>query len=357
MNVADETAFIIWDQAAKMQHFIRRATFDGTGYDLAFLVPTPHRPQLEEADGTLFDDLAKITAPKTEYREVTRDLDFGCGMFMAKRSAADAAAGGVVVLEQKRVGDLDAAVLAFRPGAGLPPEEAAGELLEWLNRNRYAVRPDLIEWLKPYAQGQWIITAFKIAKPPTTTDAAKGNGEPEPGAKARVGSTTVRMSFKADRPFFPYREPADQRDGEAKNVRRLLRVFVAARQRMAGQLGDGAKPWPGQTVWANAVTDPERLGLLTKAGKLPEATAPGPWWVTELEDRSSPRPGTDEVYFEPAADQSVVARRPLIVTTYRDPWWRGPVQIGVPIVLLISLVLLLRYGYRRWTAARKPQTP
>ncbi len=68
-----------------------------------------------------------------------------------------------MVLEQKRVGDLDATVLGFREGAGQKPEEAALDLLAWLNRNQYAVRPDLTEWLVPYVRGNWVITAFKIA--------------------------------------------------------------------------------------------------------------------------------------------------------------------------------------------------
>src|SRR5262245_37710944 len=347
VDVADETALVIWDEAARTQHFVRRATFVGTGYDFGFLVPTPNKPQLEEADGGIFDDLAKITAPKTEYREES-GLNLGCGMFKmgAKLGEAGADGGAVVVLEQKRVGDLDAAVLGFRPGAGLAPEDAAVELLAWLNRNQYAVRPDLIDWLKPYARDGWVITAFKIAGQPAEQagprrGSAKDNGAREGNGKVGLKSAAVRMSFKSDRPFFPYREPADQRDEEAKGVHRLLRVYVAAAQRMAGKLGDGTTRWPATTAWADAVTDEERLGLLAKAGKdgkLPaDTTAPGRWWVTEFEDRSSPRPGTDEIYFEPSADQSIVARRPYVVTNYHNPWWLVPVCVGVPIVFLAAL--------------------
>ena len=57
---------------------------------------------------------------------------------------------------------------------------------------------------------------------------------------------------------------------------------------------------------------------MTKA-KLGEAFAPDKaWFLTEFEDRSSPRPGTDEVYFGPAPDQSPVERPPIIQYEYID---------------------------------------
>ena len=42
VDVAYEEALIVWDDAAKTEHFVRRATFEGTAYDFGFLVPTPN---------------------------------------------------------------------------------------------------------------------------------------------------------------------------------------------------------------------------------------------------------------------------------------------------------------------------
>src|SRR5947209_5762901 len=40
--IVEESAVIVWDPAAKTEHFIRRATFRGKeGHDFGFLVPTP----------------------------------------------------------------------------------------------------------------------------------------------------------------------------------------------------------------------------------------------------------------------------------------------------------------------------
>src|SRR5262245_18790749 len=77
VDVADETALIVWDDSTRTEHFIRQATFVGDAYDFGFLVPTPNRPQLENADAEVFDDLARITQPRTEYRTQV-GLSLGC---------------------------------------------------------------------------------------------------------------------------------------------------------------------------------------------------------------------------------------------------------------------------------------
>jgi hypothetical protein len=77
---------------------------------------------------------------------------------------------------------------------------------------------------------------------------------------------------------------------------------------------------------------------------LPAETVQAKWWLTEFEDRSTPRPGTDEVYFERSLDRGVVARAPIIVTTYKNPWWAGP--LAVVVLLAIggaALALIRRY--------------
>jgi Uncharacterized protein conserved in bacteria (DUF2330) len=352
VDVADETALIIWDEATKTEHFIRRATFVGSAYDFGFLVPTPSRPNLETADPELFTNLATITKPKTVYQDVEYN-PIGCGGGWPMAANKDELpAGGVVVLEQKQVGGMDAVVLAFRRENKQDLKEAAWELLEWLNRNQYAVRPELHEWLIPYIRDNWVITAFKIAGQPSAEPAAAPKGatakseQHNDSRNMGLKSSAVLLSFKTDRPFFPYREPKDQRDTKAGKIPRLLRVFIAAKERMAGRLGDGSTTWPGNTVWADALKDSERLDLL-KLSKAPGDTAPGSWWLTEFEDRSTPRQGTDEVYFGPSADRSVVARRPEVIPVYHYPWRLGFVCCGVPILMTGGLIVLLRLAWRR----------
>jgi hypothetical protein len=337
VDVADETALIVWDAKTKTQHFIRRATFQSTGYDFGFLVPTPDRPELAASDDDLFKELAELTAPKIEYRTVIEN-PIGCGGSGSVTSRGDDRAGpsGVIVLEQKRVGDFDAAVLALRPGAKDDPAAGAAELALWLANSAYAFTPGLQTWLEPYVRDGWVVTAFKIAVDPQSAEKQK--------AAVTLGARPVRMSFRTERPFFPYREPEDQRDERAKSVPRLLRVFVAAPTRFAAKLGDGSQPWPGKTVWAGEIEAPRWTDVFRHA-KVPTPPATNGWWLTEFEDRSTPRPGTDEVYFEPSVDTSPVYRRPHVVD--RMPWWLGALCCGSPFALFVLGIFGIRLLVRR----------
>jgi hypothetical protein len=54
VRIADESAIIIWDASSKTEHFIRRATFSSSAHDFGFLVPTPTKPELAEAEDDAF---------------------------------------------------------------------------------------------------------------------------------------------------------------------------------------------------------------------------------------------------------------------------------------------------------------
>jgi hypothetical protein len=157
------------------------------------------------------------------------------------------------------------------------------------------------------------------------------------------------MSFKTDRPFYPYREPADQRDAHAATVPRILRVFVIASSQFAGTLGDGATRWPGEVVWANKLPE-DQAPSITSSTTFPNGNAlPSAAWLTEFEDRSTPRPGTDEVYFAPAANPSPIARPPVIHYEYVDgpPYGLLGMIVGAPVVLAIWGMVLWRLLRRR----------
>src|SRR5262249_17482830 len=130
----------------------------------------------------------------------------------------------VDVLAEMRVGGFDATVLRARD-----PEA----LRAWLEKRGFDARPQLTDWLAPYIKQGWIITAFQIAKKEKESD--------------WLETRAVRMSFKTDRPYFPYREPADQRE---EGRYRLLRVFLVAPERRAGRLDQARAAWGGHAVWA-----------------------------------------------------------------------------------------------------------
>ena len=92
---------------------------------------------------------------------------------------------------------------------------------------------------------------------------------------------------------------------EKKMVARL-RVFFLSSSRVKGALGkEGAgEAWPGTVAWANKIESGDREKILDQV-KLPNDTPPQSWWLTEFEDRSSPRPGKADVWFSPTTNDPV----------------------------------------------------
>ena len=296
VQIAAEEAIIIWDEGAKREHFIRRASFDTDAKDFGFLVPTPSKPELGESDGGAFALLAGITAPR-----------------LVEAVKAAAAPAAVTVLEQKRVAGLDAAVLEATDAAALDA---------WLKKNGYPSSPQLVDWYAPYIAAKWKITAFKIA-----------------ADSPRMVSSAVRMSFQTEKPFFPYREPATQRpQGE-----RLLRVYFLADSRFQGGIGE-TRDWFGRAVWSNQI-DSGALAKLLKAAKLPALAGGGGRWLTEFEDRSAPRSTAGELYFTRAQDQAILERTPGVV--HGDGGALLKVIAGSLLALLLLTIAVFTYNKRR----------
>ena len=326
-TVADEAAIIAWNPQTKIETFIRKATFATSSADFGFIVPTPTLPALEVADGVAFASLASLTAARYEYVTETKyefDLGLSCGMaahdtFKSVGAALPGAAKEAVqVLNRQRVGGYEATSLMA---------ESPAKLRAWLEKNQYQARPELEAWFKAYTEAKWVLTAFKIVGPASKTSAS-------------VNADTVKMTFATPRPFYPYREPTDARAGAG--FARSLSVYFASDRRYDGTLGEAGE-WPGRAVWSKP---------------LPEVTAkfvglpPGAYTLTEFTDRSSPRPGTDEVYFAPAKDQTAFERPPIIVKDVKVVKWPGEVG-GIACLALIPIggvgvaVLLLRLIRRK----------
>jgi len=323
VRIAEESAIIAWDEAAKKEHFIRRAAFRTTAKDFGFLVPTPSAPELAEVADQVFQRLEDAIRPELIHRTETSGIEptISCLAFTLRGDSAPSAAvatAPVRVLDARRVAGYDAVVLEA---------DSAGELAAWLKKHGYAERPTLVDWLAPYVSAHWKITAFKIAS--------------DQPAEA-VSTAAVRMSFSADKPFYPYREPADQRETLPASVPlhergRMLRVFFFGPERVDGAIGEAKATWPGKTIWSNRV-DEKRIGELP-------FTLPAGAWMTAFEDASSPRPGTDELFFAPAADKSPLIPEPIAWVTYH--------KLPLPIDLLVLPVLagFLIVRWRRRAAA------
>jgi hypothetical protein len=325
--IAGESALIVWDEQAKKQHFIRRASFRTEVPYFGFLVPTPTRPELAEAPDEVFTQLEDWTKPevKTETVYVNRPLiSLGCPYAMRSLDETAGEALKVEVLDQVRVAGYDATVLKATDTKALQ---------DWLAERNYDARPAVMGWLDPYVKAGWVITAFQIAKK-------------EEQAR-QVGTQAVRMSFATERPFFPYREPEDLR--EAGGGGRLLRIFLLATSRMQGALDEQAATWPGTTAWAGRLDAEKRQGLAQRLS--PAVGLPEGGWLTVFDDHASPRPGTTDLFFSAAGEQSEVRRPPIVHYEYVER--TAPEEIAGLVIcagVLISPVLLL--GWLRWHRRR-----
>jgi hypothetical protein len=304
VRIADEEAIIHWDAASKREHFIRRASFRSSARSFGFLVPTPSQPELGEVKDHVFQMLASKLVPKVVRRIEGYDWagSLACNSYLGARSheGMAPAGAGVEVLEQRRVAGYDAAVLRA---------DDAAALSRWLGDHGYSQGASLAAWLAVYVKERWIITAFKVA------DDAEGSQ----GTRA-FGTAAVRMSFDTDRPFYPYREPADQREVlEAKHREvavgaRSLRIFFVADRKYEGRLGDGA-PFAAETKLATWATPGWCPGGEPACGSTDSDTAflPARFFLSVFHDTSNPRPGSHDLFFEPAGDAAVVEVPPVIV--------------------------------------------
>lgn len=314
VDVLSEEALIVWDAEKRVEHFVRRASFSSDAPDFGFLVPTPTRPELAEAPEALFGALERARAPEVIRRERTAFVPVllvALPFLMFSRGAPPLTAGRppVEVLEEKRVAGYDAAVLASTD---------ASALSAWLAEHGYAQRPDLTDWLRPYVEAGHVLTAFKIAG----------------GGTRRVGTAPVRMSFTTERPFFPYREPADQRRVEPGLERRLT-LHLVAPERLQGRIGEGL-PWKASVLYASPRADLPAL----LAGALPKEALPASGWLTTVVDSATPRPGTDDLFFSPAAQQQRVVPDPIVVDVGS--------RIPVPVDLLAAMA-----GFAFWLRRRR----
>jgi hypothetical protein len=206
--------------------------------------------------------------------------------------------------------------------------DSADVLVQWLKSNGYAFSPEVQAWAKPYVEAGWKITALKVAK---ATDARD---------TPNVAASALRLTFKTDRPLFPYREPNPEKDAAALGARnRLLRIYFLADARYEGKLDD-KEGWTGRVAWSGKIKAEDRtktLGLLD----LPQTTGPSEWWLTEFEDDWPYRNAPADVYFSRGRDQSPVQRPPII--EYISSAWPADGMVYALAAAVVAPLLLRRF--------------
>jgi hypothetical protein len=296
--IADEEAIIVWDARTSTEHFIRRAQFSSTAKAFGFLVPTPSKPKLGEIDDSVFGQLAWQLSPEVVVDTSGFTIDpspllLKACMLGARMKGGDDAIPPVDIMQSVNVAGFDATTLR----ADTPEAISA-----WLGEHGFATTPQLTEWLGWYVEHHWMITAFVVSSKEANS--------------STVTTSAVRMSFKTEKPFYPYREPAPipiTTTPRVTNASRLLRVFFLSNERYAATLGDKT-PWSARVLHASPLTLPEPLVAL-KAGR----------YATVFHDDSNPRVATDELYFARSADQksvrqTVTDHQPTSIPLMPDVW-------------------------------------
>jgi hypothetical protein len=320
---ADQTVILLWDAATMTEHFIRKAKFVSDADDFGFLIPSPSKPELAESGNEAFPTLQTLTEPEVITK--SRPAGGGCiGCSATKDAPAGVAKSEVTVLDRKLVAGFDAAVLEAT---------SADVLVKWLKENGYAYSPEIAAWAKPYVEGGWKVTALKVAK------------KPDDKADRTVAASALRMSFHTDRPLFPYREPDPQSAADALGAKhRLLRIYFLSNEKVRGEMTKES-PWSGKLEWAGQVSPENRAKVLEQL-RLPAATGPSEWWLTEFEDDWPYRAAPADVYFSRNPDQREVKRDPIVryVAVPRPPDGSA--------YLLAGAVALTAFWsrFRRWWA-------
>lgn len=318
VEIDREGALIVWDRARHVEHFVRTATFQTTAKSFGFLVPTPTRPTLADADVQAFQALLDIALPPVEEepRLVPRFVGFSDEWLtsvgiLPQESIGTGRPERVTVIEQVYVAGLDATVLLARDTPAI---------IDWLSARGFDLRPALRRWLDVYVAKGWHIAAFRYDKSASSSDT--------------VASRALRITFPTEQPVYPYLEPADTEERQG----RRLDLFVVADGRVDSVLSqEGSGPWNAPLTFAAPTAPaghnpdgPVANAWRKLAAALPGADLPEHAWVSEFDDRSTKRPEADVIFR--ASDSAVeVHKKPVrqivwqtVTIPYEIPFVAGP---------------------------------
>ena len=313
-----EDAFIVWDEARHVEHFIRRAVFDTTAKSFGFVVPTPTRPTLAEASDDVYGALEGLAKKERGTKWIPRPVWYAS---LLVYGGDDSVSAGyeprVTILEETKVAGLDATVLAADDTAALS---------DWLGAHGFEMRDALRRWLDVYVAKKWTFTAFRYERPLPASNAAP--------VVDSMTARAIRITFSSDFPFYPYLEPDDAPFVEDRE----LDLFLVSDRPMRGVLIEPIlQPWPVEIRLAADVSLPPSV-----SAAVPGLALPAHAWVNYFIDRAEKRQGADLV-FMPARSSEPVRPRPkvrILYLPYELPlgvlagigwWWRRRAKRRSPV--------------------------
>jgi len=176
-----ERVVIVWNSETKVQHFIREPSFGTESKKMGFVVPVPTLPTLHEVKYGLIDDvfweISDAESQLVAWENWSR--------FPSNDESMDAAESkdGLGIHSQFSIAGYDATIMK--------PKDAAA-VVDWLKENGLPMPKGGEKWVDRYIKKDFHLVAFLFK-----------NQTSDQGITPR----TVRITFKADRPFYPYAEP------------------------------------------------------------------------------------------------------------------------------------------------------
>lgn len=297
VQIASEEALVVWDAERRLEHFVRAATFQGGPATFGFLVPVPAFPEIAEADERIFERIEKfLEAQRSE--EVRWRFEGFTSFTLRTKSAEGYAPAGVTVLSTTRVAGMDAVVLEA---------ESTKALADWLSSREFDFRPELANWLAPYVDARYKIVAFKYARDAT---------------ESRVGTRAVRLSFRTERPFFPYREPRDA----ARSIPAVFRLHVLSAASIVPVLGEARAPWGATVRYSGPFT-----------AEPPPFARIGSPWITMFEEVAQTRNVAGDLFLDAAPVPRPVAAAPRVV----EKTWGIPIELAVLVAFVAGVTVML----------------
>ena len=295
-EVATETALIVWDKTEGVEHLIRTADFDTRATEVGFVVPTPSRPALSAINNQLFEQLYEASKPRTVYRY---ERDWEPGSFLAM--AGCGVLSGGAPRQAKSVELLDRGKIAGQEYAVLKAGDVDA-LAEWLKTNGFPFPESNKSWAQEYIDKGYYLTAFRFLS-------KDGSG---------FITEAVQMTFKTEKPFYPYHEPESVKPRPG----RALRVYLLADQAMMGATAEG--PWSAKLTFSAEIAPLQEF---------PQRR------LTSFLDKAEVRTGLSDLFFTPNPNQAEVHPPDKVVTRRR--------KTVLPVDLMLVLLALPLFFWRR----------
>lgn len=283
-SLSYEQTLIVWDEAKGREHFVREVAFRDSSQTFGFVVPTPTRPEVAKVAKSPFASL------RADFPFSPPNEGVGLGSLGGLgHGGGGRGSGGVTVLEVSKVGSFTAFVLAADDEAGLA---------KWLRDNGLSATSEAEVWLRHYVARRFFFVAMRYDPPPVAAPAAAA-----PASARKVRAETVRISFDAPLPFYPYLEPAPPPQvAKPPADPRLLEVWLVTRKAMAPI---AARTAATGTTWVRPLAEGVRYPQASRAklevalGDEAKLLAPGELFVQRFVDQKTSRQGFGDVVFVP----------------------------------------------------------